>query len=179
MQVAKAFSKSSGDQKLAGALRSGKDLHRSKRRRKSELESILPRSIRRSSVASLEELEKMKCIVETPEKTEEAKKVKKRDSKRGLETRNDDDDDDDDESHLVIIPPLFPEHFCSQKIMTFKRTWTIVVPLPLCYTTIMIPLDFAFQPNEDDQIGQDRSVLLVTWWTYFHHRCDLDDEHLM
>ena len=162
MQVAKAFSsKSSGDQKLAGALaflKKRSSQIKKKKKVRTGIHSTLE-VIRRSSVASLEELRKDEMHRrERQKKLEEAKKRKKEKmAKGGLKPANDDDDDDDDESHLAIIPPLFPEAFLfSENYGYFKRTWTIVVLLLVCYTTIMIPLDFAFpNMNEDDQIGQD------------------------
>ena len=103
MQVAKAFSKSSGDQKLAGALaflKKRSSQIKKKKKVRTGIHSTLE-VIRRSSVASLEQLRKDEMHRrERQKKLEEAKKRKKnaKMANMGLKPANDDDDDDDDES---------------------------------------------------------------------------------
>jgi len=93
--------------------------------------------IRRTSVEVLERLREEES---TKKQRMEAAKKKKRKGRENL--------DDDDDCVYDVTPPLFPEDFLfSENYGYFKKTWTLGVLLLVVFSTIIIPMEFAF-PNE-------------------------------
>jgi hypothetical protein len=158
LQAMSAFGKKKpGDPGLSGAMsfmkKKAANIKKTKKQR-TGIHSTLE-VIRRTSVGVLEDLreEEKKRI----ERQKELDQIKKRnlEEKRRKGLIGADDEEDDEDIIALQIPPLFPDAFLfSENYGYFKRTWTIVVLLLVCFTTIMIPLDFAFPDmNKDDPDG--------------------------
>jgi hypothetical protein len=150
LKVMSAFSKPTPSRSqsvfkgAAGFLRKKAAAQKRKDKNRTGIHSTLE-VIRRSSTQVLEKIrageDERKAVLEKRRKKRARQRAKQGDSTDS--SPNDDDDPVADE-----IPDLFPYALLwSENYGGFKRNWTLGVLVLVVYSTIMIPMEFAF-PNE-------------------------------